>query len=755
MSRIVLSLVFTGVIFLFLGVCQESRALEISQSHPLFVFPSPTPDPSLNTSEGYVESLVNAWNSLPQFYQAHGTMSIPHIDADMTTRGEWTQSVLKLLKEREIPLSVAIGDGARKHFFLPDTIESLLKDHSSIQALIVNDFRFDTQKRYGDLDPLALDPHVEWLKFVVSLTAKYEKKIIIRLGGLNPLLMTSNPAYRSLYDTLAANRDAVILVYLQGGRHTIVGNTSLMGLWLEGAIGQWGITVDSPAYGRAGFVEPGVFGRASVSNTASSQHSSVYRGWLLNGAIMGATVYVFDDADELWAGGHTRYWGQAIAPTLLELVHKGYIARQDLVKRAAPVAYRVKSGANWGEFGESLVDLDGVFREGRMMHGVYGLELPGQVPEWIPNTGRYYYVPILSPYASDDVLFSFKEVMMPGAVLTTEAWSERLDGYYTADGEGTAFIKKMGRAFFVFHTRENVEETQTYTLSGVPAPLHDISATREGGSVTVTWPFREGDVSYSVYRVVNPNLDAMHSAEFVEVAGGIDSRSFVDEGIAPGETVAYSVTALTNERGELSGTVNYGEYLTISSVESRLDAFAFIEPYTMRSRTVNGIAADMVEPMEILPWRRMPESDEEHVQRAGEAIAQTLLNFSDRFKREDLDGLMDLILDGYSDAAGTSKLILRDLFGSLFEGHRAGPVHHQMRAWELNDFEFSGEIIVNLFVQLTALEDSDALVPHPVRSFPGSGDGEFEITFYEDHDGSWKIKETKPPLLRVGDIVGR
>jgi hypothetical protein len=254
---------------------------------------------------------------------------------------------------------------------------------------------------------------------------------------------------------------------------------------------------------------------------------------------------------------------------------------------------------------------------------------------------------------------------------------------------------------------------------------------------------------------MNPNLDAMDPAGFVEIARSIDSRSFVDEGIAPEETVAYSVTALTNERGKLSGTVNYGEYRAISAVESRIDGFAFVEPYTMRGRTVNGIPENTDDAIEIRPWRRMPESEEEHVQRAGEAIARTLADFSDQFQGEDLDGLMDLVLDEYSDSAGTSKSILRDLFRSLFEGHRAGPVHHQVRAWDLNDFEFSGEIIVNVFVQLTALEDSEALAPHAVRSFPRSGDGEFEITFYEHHDGSWKIKRIEPPLLRVGDLVGR
>lgn len=729
-------------------------AVEISEGHPLLVFPAAQADAG-RSAESYSQSTISAWAGLPEFYQSHAAMSIPHLDVEMTVRNEWSGAVLDGLKKSGIPLALGVANGGHRHYFLPETIESLLKTYPSIEVLVVENFAFDRRPASGDLAPLELDAHVEWLKFVVSLAAQHKKTLLIRMEGLNPLVLASNPAYRSLYDALAKNKDRVVLVYPQGDAHTIAGNTSFMGLWLEGAIGHWGMAMDSATLSRAGLLEPGRFGRASAENTASSQMTSVYRGWLLNGAMTGATVFMFDNADELWAGTEQRFWSRAIAPTLLEIIQKGYIARKDLVQRSALVAYRLKPSATWGEFEENLADLDGVNHRGKMMHGVYGLEQPGQIPEWIPQTGRYYYVPVLSPYASDDVLFSFKEVMMPGAVLNAAAWQERLNDYYKADGEGTAFVKRVGRAFFVFNTRENVNETQTYTIANAPAPMHDISATRSGTKVTVGWPFREGDVSYSVYRTVNPDMEALHAAEFVEIAKGIDTRTYVDQEVAAGELVVYSVTAVTNERQSFSGNVQYGEYTIISAVESRRDGFAMVEPYTMRGQSINGLAPVVTPDVETKPWWGLPESDQAHVVRAGEAIAQILVDLSDAYRREDVDAMMKLISEDYSDSSRTSKPVLRDMFASIFGRYAAGPVHRQLRGWDLNDFEFSGEIIVDAFVQFTAQEGEEALVPRSTVSFPQTGDSEFRITFYEDHEGRWRIKHCEPPLLRVQDVAGQ
>ncbi|HIG27363.1 MAG TPA: hypothetical protein EYQ50_06030 [Verrucomicrobiales bacterium] len=92
----------------------------------------------------------------------------------------------------------------------------------------------------------------------------------------------------------------------------------------------------------------------------------------------GASTYWFHEPNELWAGMQSRYWAQVIAPTLVELVRRGYIARKDLVARKAAVAYRLNASTTWSEFEANLADLDPVFHDGTLMQAAYNVSPDGK-----------------------------------------------------------------------------------------------------------------------------------------------------------------------------------------------------------------------------------------------------------------------------------------------------------------------------------------------------------------------------------------
>ena len=763
---------------LLLLMAPLSQAVENTQAHPLFVYQAPIP--AQNTPEAYGQSVQLAWSSLSEFFQAHGAMSIPQPSLAQADRQAWNTALFEQLKAANIPLIPTIADGATQRYATVESVETWLKTYPSIQALHVKRPQLNSVTVHGELASPKKDPQTAWLIAIIKTATRHQRKLIIELDGLNPHILMSHPQYKVLYDTIAKNSDSITVLYRQGGAQTIPGHSALMGLWLEGAIQQWGLSFDADMYAQAGFREPGLFG--SDAQPAITP-AALYRALILNGAMTGATTYWFNNADELWAGTTPRFWTQVISPTLLNITRDGYIAGKDLVKRNALVAYRLKPASTWAEFTPILDDIDGIFHEGRLIHAAYGMERPGQVPEWIPNNGAYYWIPMLSAHASEDVIFSFKEVLMPGVMPSVQAWRELLNSYYTPDGEGTAFIKKVGRAFFVMHTRENAYESQRYSLNTLPAPLHDISATREGSKITVNWPFREGDVSYSIYRLRSPNLDDIRAKDFEKIASEIDARFYVDETIPPGETVLYSVTALTNERGTLKGTLNYGDYLVISSVTSRIDGFAYLEPYTMRSRPVNGIPAQVSGLPDSQPNWIAPPEDQTELVAASEAIAQTLDDFSAAVQTENAQALLALIHEDYSDSAGTTKALLATLFEALFTHYQMGPMGHQIQAWDtgeaqaentpdessdptstfLDSFELQEttpqsppptELIeTTAYLRITALANEPALVPHPIQTIPATGETLFEITWQKNAQQQWTLLEISPPLLQVGDLL--
>lgn len=754
-----------------------AQALENTQAHPLFVFQAPAP--AVDTPQAYGESVQHAWSALSEFFQAHSAITVPQRPLSQADRGVWNTTLFEALNGSTIPLIPTIADGLTQRYAAPEQVESWLKTYPNIQAVHVKRLQLNTVSAHGELTSPTSDPQTAWLTNIIELAQRHQRKLILEWDGLNPHILMSHPQYKSLYDAIRKHQASITLIYRQGDEHTLPGNAALLGLWLEGASDQWGISFDADLYAQAGFREPGLFGPIGKS---TSTPPALYRSLILNGAMTGATTYWFNQSDELWAGTTPRYWAQIIEPTLVEITREGYIARRDLVQRNAAVAYRLNPASTWDEFLPALDDIDGIFHEGRMIHAAYGMENPGQVPEWIPNTGTHYWIPILSAYASEEVLFTFKEVLLPGTLTTIPAWQDRLKGHYTPDGEGSAFIQKVGRAFFVMHTRENAYATQSYRIEGVPAPIHDISATRAGNKVTLNWPFREGDISYTIYRLDAPNLEAIRTEDFVKIAENIDARSFIDEDILPGSTVLYSVTALTNERGVLEGTVNYGDYSIISAVNSRIDGFALLEPYTMRSRPVNGIPA----PPSGLPTAQpdwiAPHTAQTTALAASEDIADTIATFSAAVHAEDLPALLALVHENYSDSAGTTKPLLASLFQALFSRHQLGPMSHQIQSWITHEaptppapentlLESFGPVVnsttlpatsavqtpatitVAAYLRMTARVDNPALVPHPTQTFPASGHSLFTVTLEQNEQQQWTIQQISPPLLRVGDLL--
>ena len=732
---------------LVVGVSSAVRALEISPDSPAFVFAPPPP--GLPSPTSYVESVQFAWENLPEFFQAHGVIEVPYQSGEATARLELLKRTLEPLNESNIPLAITVARGAGYEFLKPGVVDDLLKAHPNVKLIRVERLQLDAAPDYGDLSELMIEPIAGWLEQMIAVADDRNVQLVLELDGLTPIKLMSDPRYADAYRAMSESPDTVILTYAQGDFHTLTGNSALVGMWLEGAIGHWGVALDSTEYLLSGLLSPGQLG---INLFVGAMPSSVYRAWILQGAMTGAELYWFRRGDELWAGAQSRYWDEVISPTLLQITSKAYIARKDLVSREAAVAYRLGAASTPPQIAANLNDVDPVFHNGNLFQAAYGVTPAAPVPEWTANSGDFYIVPILSPYASEDTLFSFKEVLTPGAVMTVQAFRDRLRAHYPAVNDSQAYVHKVGRAIFVLHSLENSYGSQTYTLADGPAPLYDITATREGNSVTVAWPFREGDVSYSVYRAIDPDMDALDPDLFIEIATGIEVRTYKDEDVPPGSTVLYSVTAVTNENAPISGVVDFGQYRIMSAVESRVDAFAFIEPYTMRSRSVNGFGIpDPADAPTLENWSSIPEDAEEHVKRAYTNVEAVLQTLGDALRAGDVDRAMTLFTEDYSDGKEGNRGSLRGVMEALVATKKIGPVQFQVQVWDRNDFEFSGEIVTNCFTRILTL-DSDTMT---TQSIPSELESVLSIRFKEDFNAEWKIKRVEPALITIVDLLGR
>lgn len=714
--------------------------VEISAEHPLFIFQNSAP--AGGGPEQYAQQLITAYGQLPETLRPYSVLSIAVAGENAAARKKAFQGLLPGLQTANIPVVIRISDTSPKWRYPQEELEEILNAFTIVKGVETAGLSFN------EYDPEAgerarLSDQAAWLAGIIDTAARYGRFTYIPMDGIDWCRMLSNPANRPLYNKFTQCQGHVIPACLHRGPHTVTGVSALMGLWLEEAAGQWAIAADSRWYSDAGFVEPGTFG---IAGNAVSIPSSLYRAMILNGAMTGAAVYAFAPDSDLWMGAARHHWDQAIYPALTDLLDLGLIARKDFVRKKTPVVFQLEPAATPPAFHKNLRDIDGVLDQGLLLQGAYGMERPGQIPELILNRGDHYWVPIVSAFAPPELMSTFDVVAKPGAMPSAQEWSALLDRYAKPDGQGTAFITHVGRGLFIMNTRENDVEPQTFSVGEVPAPVRGVSAKRENNALTLTWPFREGDVSYKVYKRVLPGT------RFAPVASGLDNRRWVDETLGADQSVAYAVTALTNEKETFEGSVNYGEYLTLSMVESRILEEVVISPQVNFAESVPLL--NTAKDLTARPWWPAVDGLDETQLAAARPIIAQIEAWDQAFSAEFLNGVMSVYAADYQDPQGWGGQYVQRAYQWFFEHCRGLHMHRQIRQWDFNAGAANGQVNVLLYCRLTGVSISDvsgrtADVP---LALPRTGTAEAWVTWAE-RDGTWKIVQTNPALPNFRDLL--
>jgi len=478
------------------GGADESPALgvEISPEHPLFLFRDSGRDCA--DAGAYAQHVVAVWGTLPESLRPYSAIQVEPRGTDLSSRLQWYRDLLGGLQASNIPAVIRVTDGDIRRALPIPQIGEILHAFSCVKGIQAVGLPFEEYSEFGDPEFCTPAP-VAWLAEAIELAAQNGRFISIELDKIRWPRAMANTVCEPLYSRLRARAAHVVGVAACRGPHTLPQGTALMGLWLEGGVGHWGVGPQSAWYSDALFVAPGVFGAATQP---AIMPPPLYRAMIFMGALGGA-----------------------------------------------------------------------------------------------PNTGRHYLVPIVSAFAPQDALSSFSTVIRPGTHSSAESWGRLLDSRCVPDGEGTALIVRIGRATFVMNTCENRTERQMFEVAALPAPVRGIEANRQASEVVLTWPFREGDLSYKVHRRVGSEQ------AFSLLTEALEERKFVDATADPNQNVYYSVTALTDDKEPHKGVVGYGDYLAFSNIESRIGEEVMLTPILgfAQSRPVE---TSPVAPAVDVPW---------------------------------------------------------------------------------------------------------------------------------------------------------
>ncbi len=716
--------------------------VEIGPEHPLFIFQ--------DTGEGcpdassYAQQIMQVWTALPEDLRPYSVIQIEGRGADVPSREQWFRALLTPLQAADIPVVVRVADADLRRIYPVEDAETLVHDFTCIKGLQAVNLPFEEYYEFGMDDPMGMPPAVRWLIGTLDVAARYGRFLSLELDRIRWPRVMSNAWCRPLMQKFRECHGYLVPVASCRGPHVVTQMSALMGLWIEGTAAQWGVGPQSNWYSDAHFIEPGVYG---LSEEPAKMPSSLYRAMIFDGAMAGAAVYSFAPDKDLWFGTSRRHWDEAICPTLREVLDLGLIARKDFVKKKARVAYQLAPSRTSEDFHFNLRDIDGVLDSGFLIKGAYGMERPGQVPELILNTGRHYWVPLLPAPANEAAPGGFEAVIKPGIQTSEETWRTLLDRYAQADGEGSAFICNIARGIFVMNTCENSYETQTFRLPAVPAAVRGFQAQRQDTGITITWPFREGDLSYKIYKRVLPSTQRMLLAK------NVDERKYTDTTAAPDQTIAYAVTALTDDKEPYEGVVEYGAYLALSNVESRVAEEVTIGPLLGLAQSAALDPVPGPPPNAVAPWPNLAALTEAQAVPAGE-IARRIEEWDRAFSSKDLNGVLGLYATDYEDAQRWRFEYMRRAYQWFFEHYNACAMHRQIRQWNFSTYEATGVVGVLLYCRFAgnALTDPTGRVADLPAWFPLGGNSEAWIYFIKKDD-TWRILRTDPAVPSFKDIL--
>ena len=724
-------------------------AVEISAEHPLFVFQDG--NTTLLPPAGYAAAVVGHWAQIPESVRPYSMMLVsPAGIADF-------RELLAPFQQAGAPVCLRVTDDGGTPLVPLTAVREMLDAFPIVRGVEARGLAFDGYDP-ALADDAGVQPDAARLAAMIRLAAGYGRFVMVSLEGMAAPRMLANANTAALYATIMEHRDHVLPVCLQRGPNTVPAMGALMGLWLAGAAANWGVAPDARWYADARFREPGIFG---PETSPDRMPASLYRAMILNGAMTGAAVYLFPWERGLWYGGTPQAWTQAILPTLQQVVEGGFIARRDFVAKRAPAAMQLSPAATPAEFETNARHLDAAFHDGLLVRGVYGVERAGQIPELILNRGDRFWVPVLPAHAPPGAAGNFAFVARPESVTSAEQWSEVLGRYHPLEAAGQAAVTRSGRGIFVMNTRENAVERQAFSVPDLPAPIRGFNARRDGGVITLSWGFREGDVAYNVYRRTPPDT------HFALISKGTDQRQFTDpQPPAPEQAVAYAVTALTGEKEPLEGQVGYGEFLVFSTVESRIAEEALLTPLTVvaDSAALPGFGDETariqppIPPLEgsadAIPWWPYYGGlDDAQRAVAGEIVAR-IEAWDGAVAAASLDAVADLYAEDYRDGSGWGAEYAARAWQFFFERFTGQRMHRQIRLWDFSAHALEGRVSVQLYALFTAgavSDESGMRAGRPVL-FPRDATAETWVTWAKRGD-VWRIVETRPALPNFRDLA--
>jgi len=443
----------------------------ISNEHPLFVLGGggPDDDPSL---------AYELWKMIPESLKEYSVF--PFEMFDVARADEWGSygdehgfPLLWQVRTWVPPWHPYWKNGNTGPGVEVEKIAELLDKHPSIKGIQVcefNNFGFSTEEKL-------------YVSDLLKTVAEAGRYLSWREGNDGCNIWVEAGLEKWFSDDLRAYGEYLLPQWeMNISRNAYLCHDSVFGLWLAGWVSNWGVEPQSWYWSECGFTD---------LNTPTENHDKGYRKgdkskfpptmWgemIALGLNSGATVYNFEPMEDSLFTKDLRYPPASLGvvfPLLQDIVEHRLIPSKEEVIKNVKVAY-VADFESGEESEVSDVDYyrgsaaDNVFfgRHRERKHGTgtlykatYGIT---HEHEMIPDSGRYYWIPVLPKYTRMDFMNKFERVLCPNQFTGETEAKIFFDKLYPPIQSGSGYITLIGDEAFAMNSFENMDLAQGYSF---------------------------------------------------------------------------------------------------------------------------------------------------------------------------------------------------------------------------------------------------------------------------------------------------
>ncbi len=461
----------------------------ISNENPLFVYSSVYAGASSS-------QLLNFRRMLPDDVRPYFAVHINPKKEDSKQTRIWIESILDTAQELDMPAIIEVEGFDSRNDTPMSYWRELFDRYHVLIGLNISELGATGVLSGSGMDNEFIDKMIQYIDVAASKGGYF---IWQDMGydwpfPKKPHVFLKAGADRRLYAKFVEDGDHIILVHKHNGNgRRSTTDAAAIGFWASGLTSNWGVHSEGWLWWEAG--NERLFGPSAGYTRSKYPWKSVFSfpdaqygmEWLM-AAVGGATIFsletYFQGYSSCKGDMPTPAFENVLLPMIRLIINNGIIPGRKQALAKIKAAY------------QPLKPNDYILRKDLLFKGLYGAEKNTQ-NEWLPSTGRYYYLPVLPVLAGDDIRAKFPFVFNSDyyrknfkSIKKKQSFFNRL---YPETSKGDSWIVNFGTSWYIVNPNENKNVTTTFEFT-----------LKNGDGASLS-----GSISHHTYAVVEEKPDSL------------------------------------------------------------------------------------------------------------------------------------------------------------------------------------------------------------------------------------------------------